>query len=103
MVPTITITVTDEARAFFERNPYPALRALVDAAVGEYGRFMGGLPVIVDALEDPETGGEEVCVFVEVDSAKGSMMGRHHEFMCGWRPRRTLDELRSVRFSYRYL
>ena len=87
-----TITVTDEAREFFARNPDPALRDLVDQGVGEYFEFVGGLPVTVDALENPDTGREDVIVLVEVEAEKGSMRARHHELMNGWRDRRSRKE-----------
>ena len=99
---TPTITVTDEAQAFFAREPDPALRKLVDQGVSEYGEFWGKLPVVVDALEDPETGREDVCIALEVDATKGSMMERYHVFMNGWRSRHSREEQRAVRFSIRY-
>lgn len=97
-----TATMSDEAREFFARNPDPALRALVDQGVEEYGRFMGG-SVWIDALENPETGREEVIAMVEADASAGSMMARHHEFMNGWRARHPREEWNMVHFSVDYV
>lgn len=100
---TPTITITEEAQAFFARNPEPELRKLVDLGIKEYGEFMGGLPVLVDSFDDEESGFSRVSISVEAPAANGSLMGRLMEFGRTWRPRRSRDENRRISFSIRYV
>ena len=101
---TPTITITDEAREYFERNPDPALRDLVDRATREYADWFKEERLLLDTDEDPDTGRVQVLVVAEVPAESAeSAMERLTEYMRRWLPAHTREEHRKVGFSVRYV
>ncbi len=99
---TPTITITEEAQAFFARTLDPALRELVDSSARDYSEFMGGLPFEIDAFSDEDSTFVQVYVTVMAPAGE-SMMPRLVEFSKGWTPRHSREERRRVGFSVHYV
>ena len=99
---TPTITITEEARAFFDRNPDPALRDLVDRSAREYSKFMGGLPLDVHAYADEDSAYVQVSIAV-VAPAAPSLRNRLVEFGKEWISRHSREDRRRIGFSIHYV